>query len=76
MLAGCFWPVEIMPKVLQKVANFLPQRWTLETLDQLQTAHPAGSLYLNYLILLAFALAFFLLAIYRFSRNRNMQNFV
>ncbi|GER67806.1 ABC transporter permease [Weizmannia acidilactici] len=76
MLAGCFWPVEIMPKALQKVSDFLPQRWTLETLDQLQTGHPISSLYLNYLILLAFALAFFLLAIYQFSRNHNTQNFV
>lgn len=76
MLSGCFWPVEIMPKALQKVSDFLPQRWTLETLDKLQTGHPLSSLYLNILILIAFALCFFLFAIYQFSRNRNTHNFV
>ncbi|MGG4505314.1 ABC transporter permease [Heyndrickxia sporothermodurans] len=76
MLSGCFWPVEVMPASIQKVANFLPQRWTLDTLTKLQDGNTLGSLYLNIMILLAFAAAFFLIAIYKFSRNQDTRNFV
>ncbi|WHY66467.1 ABC transporter permease [Neobacillus sp. SuZ13] len=76
MLSGCFWPVEVMPKSLQKIADFLPQRWTLDTLTKLQEGNAMSSLYLNVIILFAFAAAFFLIAIYRFSRNHTTQNFV
>ncbi|MFB7303056.1 ABC transporter permease [Heyndrickxia sporothermodurans] len=76
MLSGCFWPVEVMPSSIQKVANFLPQRWTLDTLTKLQDGNTLGSLYLNIMILLAFAAAFFLIAIYKFSRNQDTRNFV
>uniref|UniRef100_UPI00289EE00C ABC transporter permease n=1 Tax=Bacillus luti TaxID=2026191 RepID=UPI00289EE00C len=27
LLAGCYFPYDIMPNAVQKVANFLPQRW-------------------------------------------------
>jgi ABC-2 type transport system permease protein len=76
MLSGCFWPVEVMPKSLQKIADFLPQRWTLDTLTKLQEGNALSSLYLNFMILFAFAAAFFLIAVYRFSRNHTTQNFV
>jgi ABC-2 type transport system permease protein len=76
LLAGCFWPVEIMPKSIQKVADFLPQRWTLDTISKLQQGHHLGSLYLNLLILFAFAIAFFLIATYNFGRNNNVKNFI
>ncbi len=76
MLSGCFWPIEIMPKSIQKISEFLPQRWTLDTLSKLQEGHDFGSLYLNILILFAFAAAFFLVAIYKFSRNNSTNSFI
>lgn len=76
MLSGCFWPIEIMPKSIQKISEFLPQRWTLDTLTKLQEGHDFGSLYLNILILSAFAAAFFLVAIYKFSRNNSTKSFI
>jgi len=76
MLSGCFWPVEVMPKTLQKIANFLPQRWTLDTFTKLQEGHSISELSLHLLILFAFAASFFLIAVYKFSRNTTTQNFV
>ncbi|WP_031406078.1 ABC transporter permease [Geobacillus vulcani] len=76
MLAGCFWPVELMPKFLQKAAYFLPQRWALDLLVKLQEGRSFGSLYLHVLILLAFALTFFLIAVYKFNRSQQSGQFV
>ncbi|MCM3727784.1 ABC transporter permease [Neobacillus cucumis] len=76
LLAGCFWPVEIMPKAAQKIADFLPQRWLLDTISDLQKGHTLSSLSLNLVTLLAFALVFFMIAIYKFSRNNNVRSFI
>lgn len=76
LLAGCFWPFEIMPETIQKMAQFLPQRWVLDTLAELQTGAHFASLYLNFMILFAFAIAFFLISIYKFGRNNSARNFI
>jgi ABC-2 type transport system permease protein len=69
-------PSSIMPDSLRKIANFLPQHWLLDTIDQLQNGHSFGSLYLNIGILAAFTAAFALIAIYRFGRNNDTRLFV
>lgn len=76
LLAGCFFPAEIMPETVRKIAEFLPQHWLLDALTRLQAGETFGSLYLNMLILLAFALAFFLLAVYKFGKNNDTRMFV
>ncbi|CAI8745914.1 MULTISPECIES: ABC transporter permease [Bacillus] len=76
LLAGCFFPFEIMPASVQKIADFLPQRWLLDTIGELQQGTPFSDLYLNILILFAFAIAFFLIAIYKFGHNNDARNFI
>jgi len=76
LLAGCFWPVEIMPQAAQKMADFLPQRWLLDTITELQKGHSLSSLSLNLVTLFAFALVFFMIAVYKFSRNNNVRSFI
>ncbi|MGG3926765.1 ABC transporter permease [Metabacillus fastidiosus] len=76
LLSGCFWPMELMPEAIQKVSDFLPQKWVLATIMEHQRGEQFGDLYLNYLILFSFALTFFLIAIYKFGRNNNVRNFV
>lgn len=34
MIGGCMWPVELMPKFMRVIAQFLPQRWGMEGLSQ------------------------------------------
>ncbi|MDQ0271474.1 ABC transporter permease [Cytobacillus purgationiresistens] len=75
MLSGCFFPIEIMPESVQRLANFFPQKWVLETVSSLQQGAAFTSLYMNYLILAAFALTFFLIAVYKFSRRTDITIF-
>ncbi|MGG4455703.1 ABC transporter permease [Brevibacillus porteri] len=76
LLAGCFFPMEIMPDTVRKISTFLPQHWLLDTVNKLQQGYSLGSLYLNIVILLAFATVFALIAIYRFGRNNDSRQFV
>ena len=76
MLSGCFWPLEIMPKSLQRLADFLPQTWTIGAIHKLQMGASFDQVMLNLLIIIAFALTFFLVAAYRFGRNDNVKTFV
>lgn len=34
-LGGCWWPIEITPQWMQKLAHFLPTGWVMEALHQL-----------------------------------------
>ncbi|MGV3489238.1 MAG: ABC transporter permease [Tuberibacillus sp.] len=76
LLSGCFFPVDIMPSVVRKIADFMPQRWLLDTITKLQDGQVFTHLYINYLILIAFATAFFLLAVYKFGRGNDVRNFI
>ncbi|KUO77864.1 MAG: multidrug ABC transporter permease [Desulfosporosinus sp. BRH_c37] len=76
MLAGCFWPIEIMPKSLQQIADFLPQKWTIGAIQKLQMGGSFDQIMINILIIAAFALTFFLVAAYRFGRNDSVKTFI
>ncbi|OUM95778.1 MAG: hypothetical protein A9Z00_14345 [Thermobacillus sp. ZCTH02-B1] len=64
MLGGCFWPIDIMPSFMRKLANFVPQKWAIEamelgasgaSLDRI--ALPLGILLLFAAVLLGFGAA-------------------
>lgn len=75
MLAGCFFPPEVMPSAIRKVSDFMPQSWVLKTIQTLQNGGGFTEIALYLGILLAFALVFFLIAIYRFGRNNDIRSF-
>lgn len=76
MLSGCFWPLSIMPKSVQGIAEFLPQTWAIAAIEKLQAGSAITQVGINLAIILAFALAFFLIAAYRFGRNNEVKTFV
>lgn len=76
MLGGCFWDSNLMPEAIQKVSQFMPQRWTLSAISKLQTGGELKDIGINLIIILAFAAAFFLIGIYKMRINRDVKNFV
>ncbi len=76
MLGGCFWPVSLMPPFLQKISDFIPQSWALGAIRKLQRGAEFKEVLLNISILLAFALTFFLISIYKMKKDKNVQRFV
>jgi len=76
MLSGCFWPIEIMPEPMLQIANFLPQTWALEAIRQIQNGKSFGSIVPILGILVAFALAFFLIGVYKMKSNESVKNFI
>src|SRR5476649_166959 len=73
LLSGCFFPVDIMPKYIQKISDFMPQKWILTGLSSLQDGNSITSINMNILIIIAFAVAFFLIAIYKFYSNDDIR---
>ncbi len=76
MLSGCFWPLAIMPKSVQRIAEFLPQTWAIAAIEKLQAGSAFSQVGINLAIILAFALAFFLIAAYRFGKNNEVKTFI
>ncbi len=51
MLGGCFWPISIMPDYMQKVANFVPQKWAIQAIEIAATGGGWDELWLPFAIL-------------------------
>jgi ABC-2 type transport system permease protein len=76
MISGCWWPIEIMPKFMQHIANFLPQTWALEAIKELQTGKNLLEITLPLGILAAFALIFFLVGMYKMMSSKSVKSFI
>jgi ABC-2 type transport system permease protein len=76
LLAGCFFPIDIMPAPLRRIADFLPQNWVLQSFAKLQSGEGLRAIVFDLAILVAFAAVFFLIATYKFARNNDTRNFV
>jgi ABC-2 type transport system permease protein len=66
MLAGVYWPVDIMPDVIQEIARFLPQYWGMEGFAEL-TVRGGGvaDILAPIGILLGFAVVFLMVGLRR-----------
>ncbi|MGH4118400.1 ABC transporter permease [Clostridium sp.] len=76
MLGGCLWPVSIMPPFLQKLSDFIPQSWALGAIKKLQEGAQFSDVLGDILILLAFAITFFLISVYKMKKDRSVQRFI
>jgi ABC-2 type transport system permease protein len=74
MLGGCFWSISVMPESIQKLADFMPQRWAIRAVTSFQSGQRTGA-FVDIFILLAFAAAFFLISIYK-MRSTDVKSFI
>jgi ABC-type multidrug transport system permease subunit len=59
MLGGCFVPLSMLPKVLQKSANFIPQKWLMDGFEKMTSGASLYDIRIQLSILLLFGLVFF-----------------
>ncbi|MCM3639424.1 ABC transporter permease [Sporosarcina luteola] len=59
MLGGVYWPISMVPDVMQKIANFVPQTWAMEGLTTLiADSGTVGDIFMPLIVLLGFAVIF------------------
>lgn len=63
MLAGCYWPLEIVPDYMQKAARIFPQYWAMKGLTATAGNQGLGAIAMPVLVLAGMGLLFFLLSI-------------
>ena len=49
MLGGCWWPLNIMPKFLQDISNFIPTTWIMKSYNDLLVGKNSWTLQINWL---------------------------
>jgi ABC-2 type transport system permease protein len=76
MLGGCFWDISLMPAYVQKISYLIPQRWTLEAINKLQTGTAFSEILIYIGVIIGFACAFLLLGIYKLRVSSDMKNFI
>ena len=69
-ICGVFFPTETMPLILQKIALFLPLTYANDAFRAVMLKGAGlGSIAFDLIVLLAFALLFFIVGIVRFNRD-------
>lgn len=78
MLSGCYWPLELVPEFMQKLAMLFPQYWAVNGLKNTINANMGiGSVVTPLLVMILMGLLFFILTIMiemingRFNKLKN-----
>lgn len=56
MLGGCFWPINFMPEWMQKIANFVPQKWAIEAIQRMASGQSLSQMWMHMGVLTLFGL--------------------
>lgn len=69
MIGGAFVPIDVMPPIIEKLSYFTPVRWAMESIIGLQQGLTFKDIYKFLIIIVLFAIAFFVIAIYKTSKD-------
>jgi ABC-2 type transport system permease protein len=68
MMGGCWYPIELFPQAVRTAAKVLPTTWAMQgTLDVALRGQPISGITLEVLVLLGFALIFYIIGVLRFK---------
>lgn len=76
MLSGCFWPLELMPSIMQKIALVLPQTWVIKAVSDLQSGVDFNNVILYIVIILIFAMLLFMLSMINIKRDEKLSSYI
>lgn len=76
MLSGCFWPIELMPEYLQKLANIFPQTWVLKSVDSLQHGSNITDVLSNIAVIVGFAIVLFAISLLKITNEDDIKNVI
>ncbi|HEY5561237.1 MAG TPA: ABC transporter permease [Clostridiaceae bacterium] len=76
MISGCFWPISLMPKAMQNIAKVLPQTWALDGITQMQNGKNLLGIGQNIIVLIAFAVMFFLIGAFKMKNSKSVKSFI
>jgi ABC-2 type transport system permease protein len=69
MIGGAFVPIEIMPPIIEKISYFTPVRWAIQSIIDIQQGASFNEIYKYLIIIVLFAVAFFVIGIYKTSKE-------
>lgn len=68
MMGGCWYPIELFPQAIRSAAKIFPTTWAMQgMLDIVTRGQGPSGVWLETVILLGFALVFFLIGVLRFK---------
>ena len=74
MVGGCFIPVSIFPKIINDISKFLPTRWIVDIIYNIQTGSSLISQWRYLVLLILFSIALLLISAY-FTKRKD-KNFL
>lgn len=69
MVGGAFVPIDLMPPIIEKISYFTPVRWAMESIIAIQQGSNITGIYKYLGIIVLFAVAFFVVGIYKTSKE-------
>lgn len=70
MLSGIFWDFDVMPKNLQSIGEFLPQRWVYVCFERLQIYDSLSAISEYIFAMVGVSLVFFIISIVMFKSRK------
>ncbi len=72
MVGGAFVPIDLMPPIIEKIIIFYSCRWAMESIIAIQQGSNLTNIYKYLGIIVLFAVAFFVVGIYKTSKEEKI----
>lgn len=73
ILGGCYFSVQDMPQVVQKISYFIPTTWAMQGIDKLLKGYTISKIWIEIIIMILFSVTIFVLAIYIARKSESIR---